>query len=287
MVAGRLYIVSTPIGNLEDLTRRAERILRESDLVVCEDTRVTRKLLNAYDIDTRTTAYHAHSSDKDIAYLVDRLLEGENLALVSDAGTPLVSDPGRTLVEAAVGQNITVVPIPGPSATLAALVGATTGTHPFAFIGFLPRTLHDQRELVGPLAALRITLIFYESAHRVSKTLSHLAQICGSGRSACVARELTKQYETFERGTLGELVERFTHGTKGEVVIVVGPKELEDKTSPQTLANEARRLLNSGIKPSEAAKTIAGAFGIPKKQAYTTILELSQKSPPPDQEGDD
>ncbi|MBX2812592.1 MAG: 16S rRNA (cytidine(1402)-2'-O)-methyltransferase [Myxococcales bacterium] len=271
--------MSTPIGHLEDLSHRAERILREVDLIVCEDTRVTRKLLSAYNIQTSMKAYHAHSSESTTYHLVELLTSGQNLALVSDAGTPLLSDPGRPLIDEAIEQGLTVIPVPGASAVLSALVGSGIPSQPFVFIGFLPRSFHAQREIIGPVASLVLTLIFYESPHRVSNTLLNLGRICGPSRKACVARELTKQYETFERGSLSELAERFESGTKGEVVIVVGPASGQAvKIQEVSLHQEAQRLIAMGMKPSEAAKTLAGVHGLPKKQAYALILKLSEKS---------
>lgn len=275
---GQLFLVSTPIGNLDDLSPRAVETLRRAALIVCEDTRVTRKLLDRFEIEGPTAAFHAHSTEAQLERLLERLEAGEDLAVVSDAGTPLVSDPGERLVEGALARGATVVPIPGASAVLAALVGSGLRAQPFAFLGFLPRKPKDQREVLGPWAALDATLVFYEAPTRVGATLSQLATALGAERPACVARELTKRYENFERGTLGGLAAKYAEGARGEVVLVVGPPG-EDASAPAdeaTLETEARRLLEAGTAPSEAAKTLAAAFGLRKKQAYAVVLSVSR-----------
>lgn len=278
-MSGTLYVVSTPIGNLEDLSPRAHRILGEVDVVVCEDTRVTRKLLSAHAIEVRSLAsFHAHSRPDELERLLQQLQEGKTLGLVCDAGTPLVSDPGSKLVEAAVGADIPVVPLPGPSAALAALVGSGLPAQPFVFLGFLPRGGPERREALGPYAALPASLVLYESPNRVSELLGFLSEALGPARPACVARELTKRFETFERGSLSELAERLSEGVRGEVVVVVGPPAASDDGAPigeDALKAEARRLLEAGVPPSEAAKTLAAAFGLRKKAAYRAVLDVS------------
>ena len=273
-------MVSTPIGNLEDLSARARGVLSSVAAVVCEDTRVTRKLIAAHGIDVALTSFHAHSSDRRTLQLVERLVDGQDLALVADAGTPLMSDPGAELVEAALKRGLSVVPIPGPSALLAALVGAGVPCQPFVFLGFLPRNRSDQRELLGPLAPLSLTLVLYEAPARLAETLRHLAEICGERRQACVARELTKRFETFERGCLGDLAERFQGGTRGELVVVIGPPDRHHEDArpvgEDQLRNEARRLLESGSAPSEVARILAGAFGLPKRRAYRAVLDVAR-----------
>lgn len=277
-MSGTLYVVSTPIGNLADVGARAKAVLASVAAVVCEDTRVTRKLLSALDVDTPMVSCHAHSPPEQVDRLVARLATGEDLAIVSDAGTPLVSDPGAELVSRAIERSVAVVPIPGPSAVLAALVGSGLPAQPFAFLGFLPRGRAAQTEALAPYAPLSLTLVVYEAPNRVPATLGHLADVLGPDRRACVARELTKRFETFERGTLRALADRLTGGLKGEVVIVVGPPELErDAAAPISDARleiEARRLLEVGRPPSEAARTLAGALGVPKKRAYQAVLRV-------------
>ncbi len=274
-MTGVLYVVSTPIGNLEDITLRALRILKEVDLIACEDTRVTRKLLDAHDVRTPVQAFHAHSSSMIRAKLLDRVQDGESIALVSDAGTPLVSDPGVELVAEAVQSGLHVVPIPGASAMLSALVGAGLPTHRVLYLGFLPRKAADQAEVVGHLVASEYTLVIYESARRLAGTLQALQRSLGD-RNAAVARELTKRFETFERGRLSELAEVFREPPKGEVVIVVGGAARGSAEAKQDdLQTEVKKLLAAGIRPSEVAKTVAGAHGISKKAAYKVVLELS------------
>jgi 16S rRNA (cytidine1402-2'-O)-methyltransferase len=273
--SGRLYLVATPIGNLEDITARALRVLRESAWIACEDTRVTRKLLDHYDIATETVSFHAHSSERDLERILNKLEEGGDVALVSDAGTPLVSDPGHELVNAALARGIEVVPIPGPSAALAALTGSGLPTAKVLFLGFLPRDDAPRREILGPLRSAPYTLVVYEAPSRVPATLEALNRSLGD-RDACLARELTKKFESFDRRSLATLAQE-KEPPRGEVVLVIGPpKEAAQEASEELLRVEASRLLESGMKPSEAAKTIAGAFGLSKSAAYQLVLEVAR-----------
>ncbi len=269
---GRLFVVATPIGNLEDLGHRAARILGEVAVVACEDTRTSRVLLDRYGVRTPTTAYHAHSEAPVVEALLARLGSGEDVALISDAGTPLVSDPGGSLVAGAVAQGIEVVPVPGPSAVLAALAGAGLATDRFVFLGFLPRGEAEQREVLAPLRALPLALVIYESPHRTGETLALLERALGD-RSACVARELTKKFETFERGRLSALAPRYADGVRGEIVIVVGPPEAATEAeAPPDLDRDVAQLLARGLSASEAARILAGAHGLSKKEAYRRVL---------------
>ncbi len=223
-MSGDLYIVSTPIGNLGDMTYRGVEILQSVSILAAEDTRITRRLLEHYEIDARILAYHDHNKEVVTPRLVEHLLKDNDLALVTDAGTPMVSDPGFYLVREAVRQNIQVIPIPGASALLAALVAAGLPTDRFSFEGFLPRKKGRQSRL-RELADNSRTLVVYESPHRVARTLKDLQEFLGD-RPATLARELTKRYETFYRGTLGGLREQFSErNVKGEVVIIVGGKK--------------------------------------------------------------
>ncbi|HEV2763744.1 MAG TPA: 16S rRNA (cytidine(1402)-2'-O)-methyltransferase, partial [Pyrinomonadaceae bacterium] len=206
---GTLYLVATPIGNLEDITRRALRVLSEVDLVACEDTRHTRQLLERYGIDRPTVSYHEHNEQERAAELASRLAAGESVALVSDAGTPAVSDPGFRLVRACVEQGVAVVPVPGPSAFVAALVASGLPTDEFYFGGFLPARTHARRARLEEVRALRATLVFYETPHRLAHALADALELLGE-REAAVARELTKLHEEIVRGRLSELLERFT-----------------------------------------------------------------------------
>ncbi len=219
--AGTLYVVATPIGNLDDMTFRAVETLRSVDAIASEDTRRTRTLLGRHDIRRPLLAYHEHNEERAAARLVERLKAGDSIALVTDAGTPLVSDPGYRLVELAVRNGLRVVPIPGPSAVTAALSAAGLPPQPFHFAGFLPRKDGARRSRLSELSALGCTLVFYESPHRLAKTLRAMAEELGD-RTAVVAREMTKVHEEFVRGSLAELAERYSAAKpKGEIVILV------------------------------------------------------------------
>ena len=218
---GTLYVVATPLGNLEDVTFRAVEILKTVDAIASEDTRRTRTLVKRYDIRRPLIAYHEHNEERAAARLVERLLAGDTLALVSDAGTPLVSDPGYRLVELAVREGIRVVPVPGPSAVTAALSAAGLPPQPFHFAGFLSRKDGARRSRLAELLTLECTLVFYESPHRLGKTLAAMADVLGD-RQAVVARELTKVHEEFVRGSLSELAARYGENKpKGEIVVLV------------------------------------------------------------------
>jgi len=276
-VAGRLYVIATPIGHLEDLGHRAARVLGEVKVVACEDTRTSRVLLDRYGITTPTVALHAHSDAGAIAALVERLAAGDDIGLVSDAGTPLLSDPGAPLVAQAIERGIEIVPIPGPSAVLAALAGAGLPADRFVFLGFLPRDEPEQRELLAPLRALPLAIVIYESPHRVGETLAMLGRVLGD-RSACLARELTKKFETFDRAPLSQLAERYAEGARGEVVLVIGPPIAGAKDeAPVDVDADVRRLLASGAAASEVARVIAGAHGLSKKEAYKRVLALKSE----------
>ncbi len=272
---GVLYVVATPIGNLEDITLRALRVLKQVDRVVAEDTREAHKLLAAHQITAPLSSYHAHSSDASLASLVARLEAGENLAFITDAGTPLVSDPGDRLVIAALAAGAQVVPLPGASAVLTALMGAALPPQPFLFLGFLPRNEADRREVLAPLKNSAYTLVIYEAANRVPETLASLLNVLGD-RPACLARELTKKFETFDRATLAELSARHQTPPLGEVVLVIGPGHAEAPSRDP--AKEAEQLLASGMKASEAAKVLAGSLGLTKQDAYQYILDVQKKS---------
>ncbi|MFN8522119.1 MAG: 16S rRNA (cytidine(1402)-2'-O)-methyltransferase [Chloroflexota bacterium] len=224
-VVGSLYIVSTPIGNLEDITLRAIRVLREVDMIAAEDTRVTRRLLDAHDVRTPMVSFHEHSGGRRVAELVDRLSSGD-VALVSDAGTPGINDPGYPLVAAALGAGYPVVPIPGASAVLAALVGSGLPMHAFCFRGFLPRKAGERRRAFAALAEADGSTVFYESPHRIAAALREAVEVLGPSRPAAVARELTKKFEEIRRGGLADLAEQFGRRTvRGEITLVIGPAQ--------------------------------------------------------------
>lgn len=271
---GTLYVVSTPIGNLEDITLRALRVLKEVALIACEDTRVTRRLLEAHGIDTPTRSYHAHSDLRVELGLLAELAEGKDVALVSDAGTPLLSDPGAALVEAAIAAGHPVVPIPGASALLSALVASGIPAHPFLFFGFLPRHSGERTELLGPHRQGPYALVFYEATHRLRETLADLARILGD-RPACVGRELTKKFEELARGTLLELAQHFGEGARGEAVIIVGrPGAEAAQVGPAGAEALALQLLAQGERTAEIAKAVAATCGLTKQEAYALVLSL-------------
>jgi len=276
VVPGQLYLVSTPIGHLGDLSHRAVEVLRGVQVIACEDTRTSRVLLDHYGIQTPTVSLHAHSTEAEVERLLLRLEAGEDLALISDAGTPLLSDPGAPLVGGAIARGAAVVPVPGASALLAALVGAGLDASRFTFLGFLPNREGDQREVIAAERDRPQTLVLYESPRRVAATLGLLLEVLGD-RQACVARELTKRFETFDRGVLSALIPRYQEGTLGEVAIVVagaGPAEAVDaEDREQAIAKEVAALDASGLKTAEAARRLAGAFGLTRQEAYQRLLE--------------
>jgi 16S rRNA (cytidine1402-2'-O)-methyltransferase len=222
---GRLFVVATPIGNLGDITLRALEVLRDVPLIAAEDTRLTRRLLDRHEIEARMVSYHARSGPRRLEELLDRLRGGEDVALVTDAGTPGVSDPGGELVAAWASEGGIVVPIPGPSAALAALVASGVAGPRWSFEGFLPRTGRDRRERLARIAADERATLVYEAPGRVAATLRDLAAVCGSERPAAVCRELTKLHEEVVRGSIGELARAASDGEltlRGEFVIVIG-----------------------------------------------------------------
>ncbi|MGB0631096.1 MAG: 16S rRNA (cytidine(1402)-2'-O)-methyltransferase [Alphaproteobacteria bacterium] len=269
-----LYIVATPIGNLGDLSERALSILSAADVVACEDTRVTGKLLSLRGIKSRMIAYHDHSSDSVREHLIERLKNGETVALVSDAGTPLISDPGYKLVAAAVESGAHVTAAPGPASPLAALVLSGLPSDRFLFAGYLPSRDKARRDTIAEFASLRATLIFLESPRRLGPALTALAEGLGN-RPAAVARELTKLYEEVTRGRLADLADTYRDkdAPKGEVVVVVGPPEdaPPGEEDIDTLLKDAL----AGMSVRDAAATVAAATGAPRKDIYRRALELS------------
>jgi 16S rRNA (cytidine1402-2'-O)-methyltransferase len=219
---GTLYLVATPIGNLEDITYRALRVLGEVDLIACEDTRHTRGLLTHFGIDTKTVSYHEHNEHERAAELASMLAGGMSVAVVSDAGTPGINDPGFRLVRACIEQGISVVPVPGATAFVAALVASGLPTDEFYFCGFLPARAHARRLRLADLRAITATLVFYETPHRIAAALADAREILGE-REAAVARELTKLHEEIARGRLTELIARFSgeQAARGEMVLII------------------------------------------------------------------
>jgi 16S rRNA (cytidine1402-2'-O)-methyltransferase len=269
-----LYIVSTPIGNLEDFTFRAVAVLRNVSRVLAEDTRRTSILFRRYDIHTPLVSAHEHNEAARAAQVVGWLEAGEDIALVSDAGTPLLSDPGLRIVRATLDAGHEVVPLPGPSALLAALVGSGLAPEPLTFFGFMPRAGRERRELLQQLANLRHTAVLYESPTRLAGLLSDLVDICGPAREVAVARELTKLHETFMRGTLAAALEHFADApVRGEIVVVLGGGVSEDAT-PEDAERLAASLLAEGQSPRDAAKELARRLRMPRNEAYSLILSI-------------
>jgi 16S rRNA (cytidine1402-2'-O)-methyltransferase len=282
---GTLYVVSTPIGNLEDITLRGLRILKEVDLIAAEDTRWTRKLLSRHGIHTPMTSYHEHNKEEKAVELIHRLREGKNVALVTDAGTPGVSDPGYVLLKAVIEEEIPVCPVPGPSATIAALSVAGLPTDRFCFEGFLPSRASGRRQRLAALRFEHRTMIFFESPRRLLATLQDMLEIWGEERLVVVARELTKVHEEIVRGPLSRVIEAMCGRLiRGEITILVAgwsPTQEEEKELP-SMEREIRTLLEEGeLSMKEIAAAVAQMYGIPKRQAYRAALGIrSQKGDP-------
>jgi len=268
---GRLYVVSTPIGNLEDITYRAVRILKEVDWIACEDTRTTRRLLDHYGISKPTVSYHEHNEAGRAAELIARIEQGESGALVSDAGTPLLSDPGYRLVHAAAEAGVRVEALPGPSALLAALVVSGLPTDRFLFAGFFPAKQGQRRHLLESLAGEAATLVFYEAPHRITETLEDIAAVLGQ-RHIAVARELTKIHEETLRGTADEIRESLIarEAVRGEFVVMIGKAEAP-QTADVPIEVMIETLIGAGIERMEAIKTVARERGLSKREVYKLI----------------
>lgn len=275
-VSGRLVVVATPIGNLEDVTLRALRALRECDTVLAEDTRRTRTLLTAHGIDRPIERLDDHTVNSRLERILQRLSNGSVFTLVSDAGTPLVSDPGAVLVSAALSAGITVEALPGPSAALCALILSGLAAHGFRFVGFIPREGPDRRMALTAIAHDPLPTVLYESPDRVHRTLTDLASHCSPDRRAALCRELTKHFEETWRGTLTDLAHRACDGVRGEVTLVVsGSPEPSAEDSLTTLDTALSHALSTGMKPSEAARDIARALGLKRSDVYARALHLA------------
>ncbi len=273
-LSGTLYLVATPIGNLEDITFRAVRLLKEADLVACEDTRQTRKLLDHYGIAKPTVSYHEHNERERSLELVAKLLQGATVALVSDAGMPLISDPGYRLVRAAIDNGIRVEAVPGASALLTALAAAGLATDSFHFGGFLPAKSGQRLKALEALKDEPVTLIFYEAPHRIVDTLAAVEQML-AGRPVVVARELTKMHEEFLRGTAAEIRTALAArpSVKGEITLLIGkrPGVAEDDTP---LAEAVDACVAQGMPRMEAIKAVAHRRGLSKREVYGELEKL-------------
>ncbi|MFL5524208.1 MAG: 16S rRNA (cytidine(1402)-2'-O)-methyltransferase, partial [Gemmatimonadaceae bacterium] len=263
----------TPIGNLGDMSYRAVEVLTSAALVIAEDTRHSRRLLDHYRVETPLRSYHEHNEAKETPRIVERLRAGDSIALISDAGTPLISDPGSRLVAAAIAEGIPVVPIPGASSVMAALVGSGMSLERFAFYGFLPRKGKERIEAIDEVVRSRSTVVIFEAPNRVGATLDDLAKAGAAAREAVVARELTKQFEEFNRGTVASLASAYTDkDPKGEVVIVVAGAQ-KAVIAESELTDVARKLKGSGKPPREIMNHLVSELGAARNLAYKIAHE--------------
>jgi 16S rRNA (cytidine1402-2'-O)-methyltransferase len=273
-MAGTLYLIATPIGNLEDITHRAVRLLGEVDVIACEDTRHTKKLLNHYGINTRTISYHEHNERERSLGLIERLKSGADVAVVSDAGTPGISDPGFRLARLAINSEVRVVPVPGASALVSALVASGLPTDEFFFGGFLPARSGARRKRLAELRSIAATLIFYEGPHRIAATLRDAQEILGE-RQAVVARELTKMHEEVARGSLSELAAKFSsaESARGEMVLIIDRTVLPVAGAPAkiSVAELVKEFEAQGLDHRAALKRAARELGLSRDEAYRRL----------------
>jgi 16S rRNA (cytidine1402-2'-O)-methyltransferase len=275
-----LYLVATPIGNLEDITLRALRVLKEVDVIACEDTRQTQKLLNHYAIATRTTSYHEHNEMTRAAELVKEMQEGASVALVTDAGMPGISDPGYRLISLAIRHHVPVVPIPGASAFLAALVASGLPTDSFRFSGFLPAKRGERRAALAAVKSSPRTQVFYEAPHRVLEALEDVVEVLGEARHVVIAREVTKLYEEFLRGRAGEVLQtlKSRDAVKGEITLLIGkPEESDARGAADALVRPSVRqrveqiMAEERVDEKAALKKVAKERGVSKSEAYREL----------------
>src|SRR5689334_8875187 len=279
MTPGTLYLVATPIGNLADITHRALQVLKDVDLIACEDTRHTHKLLNHYGITTKTISYYEHNEQQRASELIERMKQGMNIAVVSDAGTPSISDPGFRLVRAAIENEITIVPVPGPSALITALIAAGLPTDEFFFAGFLPSRATARRGRLAELQSVPGTLIFYEAPHRLAETLKDVYEILGE-REAVVARELTKLHEEIKRGRLSVLTADYAdqkQDLRGEIVVLIDRNVIgvpvKNETSIAALVDQFE---HDGLDHRAALKKAARELGLSRAEAYRRLISERQ-----------
>ncbi len=276
-----LYLVSTPIGNLEDITLRALRALKEVDLIACEDTRRTRRLLDHFGIRKPTISYHEHNEPKRAAELADRLSRGESIALVTDAGTPGISDPAYRIVVAAIERGVTVTPVPGATAIIAGLVASGLPTDSFMFAGFLPTKKRARRARLEELKSERATLVFYEAPHRIRESLLDVREILGDRRAA-IARELTKLHEQFIRGAVSEIIMHFAaNEPRGEMTLVIAGSREDNLRAVESISisEEIERLAREqGLSRSDAIKRAARSRGLSKREAYQLLLNEKESN---------
>lgn len=273
-MSGTLYLVATPIGNLADITHRALQVLKDVDLIACEDTRHTHKLLQHYGITTKTTSYHEHNEQQRTSYFIDLLRQGNDIAVVSDAGTPAISDPGFRLVRAAIESDVTVVPVPGPSALISALIAAGLPVDEFFFAGFLPSRSNARRTRLEALKTVPGTLIFYEAPHRLAAALKDAYEVLGE-REAVVARELTKLHEEIKRGRLSELARFYVdeEEPRGEIVVLIDRNVIGEAVSETDASVFAlvQQFEQDGLDHRAALKKAARELGLSRAEAYRRL----------------
>jgi 16S rRNA (cytidine1402-2'-O)-methyltransferase len=269
---GKLYLCGTPIGNLEDITFRAIRILKEVDFIACEDTRQTIKLLNHFEIKTKMVSYHQHNEEKCAEFLIQQIKNDKNIALVSDAGMPIISDPGSILIKKALENNIQIIPIPGPSAFLMSLVVSGFDTSNFSYYGFLPHKQKDRVQIWEKIKLAQITSVIYESPHKLINTLEEINKILGDIR-LCVAREITKRYEEFFRGSASESIRYFTkNDIKGEFCIVIDKIIENIEVNMLSVEEEIIKLTELGISKKDISKNLSKKFNISSKDIYKMLI---------------
>jgi len=277
-LVGTLYVVATPIGNLEDITLRALRVLKEVDVIAAEDTRHTQILLNHYGIRTPLTSYHEHNEKTKARQLMSRLERGEQIALVSDAGTPAISDPGYRLAVEAIRGGIPVIPIPGASALTAVLSAGGLPTDRFVFDGFLPAKKQERRARLRALSSETGTLVIYEAPHRLTETLNDLAEILGD-REIVLAREVSKVHEEFLRGRLTEVAKQVAgREIKGELTLLIGGSRGQSEVSQEQIEEEIRKLKDDGLRVKEIAEILGEKYGYSKKEIYRLALAQSGRT---------
>lgn len=275
---GTLYVVATPIGNLEDISYRAVRVLKEADLIACEDTRHTAKLLNHYGIDKPTVSYHEHNEAARAEELVTKLEQGLNIAQVSDAGMPGISDPGYRVIKLAIERGVEVVPIPGASAMVAALAASGLPTDSFQFLGFLPAKSGQRRTMLETLRQAEQTTVVYEAPHRIAETMKDIVELLGSERPVVLARELTKMHEEFIRGAAAQVLQRVQeHDLKGEMTLLIG-KGAAQQTAAKDIAQRLDEIMRKQkLDENAALKVVAKEQGISKSEAYRELQRVKQR----------
>ena len=275
---GTLYVVATPIGNLEDISYRAVRVLKEADLIACEDTRHTAKLLHHYGIDKPTVSYHEHNEAARAEELVAKLTAGLNVAQVSDAGMPGISDPGHRVIKLAIERGVPVVPIPGASALVAALAASGLPTDSFQFLGFLPARSGERRTLLESVRDVQQTTVVYEAPHRIAETMKDIVELLGAERPVVLARELTKVHEEFIRGNAAEVLQRVQHELKGEMTLLIGKGAGEARAAAKDIGRRLAEIMQEQkLDENAALKVVAKEQGISKSEAYRELQRVKRK----------